>query len=185
MSDSVRPYGQQPTRFLCPWDSLGKKKASQKRLYHLYTRVESALSLLILSSASLPFPLPHHFPDKADEFYCQISPQSSGFSSYPLDHHLLSLESLLNYLCVQLEHELYVSWAHIFLMDFCFPPSNSPQGPFGNVLHTRGTSQVHSKLLKSLCVMSQPSFSLLLNLETNVSPSGSRTACVQHVFSVC
>ena len=24
VSDSVRPYGQQPTRLLCPWDSLGK-----------------------------------------------------------------------------------------------------------------------------------------------------------------
>ena len=24
MSDSVRPYGQQPTRLLCPQDSLGK-----------------------------------------------------------------------------------------------------------------------------------------------------------------
>ena len=24
MSDSVRPYGQQPTRLLCPWNSLGK-----------------------------------------------------------------------------------------------------------------------------------------------------------------
>ena len=24
MSDSVRPNGQQPTRLLCPWDSLGK-----------------------------------------------------------------------------------------------------------------------------------------------------------------
>ena len=24
MSDSVRPHGQQPTRLLCPWDSLGK-----------------------------------------------------------------------------------------------------------------------------------------------------------------
>ena len=25
MSNSVWPYGQQPTRLLCPWDSLGKK----------------------------------------------------------------------------------------------------------------------------------------------------------------
>ena len=24
VSDSLRPYGQQPTRLLCPWDSLGK-----------------------------------------------------------------------------------------------------------------------------------------------------------------
>ena len=24
MSDSVRPHRRQPTRFLCPWDSLGK-----------------------------------------------------------------------------------------------------------------------------------------------------------------
>ena len=24
VSDSVKPYGQQPSRFLCPWDSLGK-----------------------------------------------------------------------------------------------------------------------------------------------------------------
>ena len=24
MSNSVQPYGQQPTRLLCPWDSLGK-----------------------------------------------------------------------------------------------------------------------------------------------------------------
>ena len=24
MSDSVRPHGLQPTRLLCPWDSLGK-----------------------------------------------------------------------------------------------------------------------------------------------------------------
>ena len=23
MSDSVQPYGQQPTRLLCSWDSLG------------------------------------------------------------------------------------------------------------------------------------------------------------------
>ena len=25
MSDSVRPYGQQPTRLLCPWNSPGKR----------------------------------------------------------------------------------------------------------------------------------------------------------------
>ena len=24
MSNSVRPYGQKPTKFFCPWDSLGK-----------------------------------------------------------------------------------------------------------------------------------------------------------------
>ena len=24
MSDSLQPHGQQPTRLLCPWDSLGK-----------------------------------------------------------------------------------------------------------------------------------------------------------------
>ena len=24
MSDSLQPYGQQPARLLCPWDSLGK-----------------------------------------------------------------------------------------------------------------------------------------------------------------
>ena len=27
MSDSVRPHRQQPTRLLCPWDSLGKNTA--------------------------------------------------------------------------------------------------------------------------------------------------------------
>jgi len=30
VSDSVRPYGLQPTRLLCPWDSPGKNTASKQ-----------------------------------------------------------------------------------------------------------------------------------------------------------
>ena len=40
MSDSVRPYGQQPTRLLCPWDSPGKNTGVGCHfLLHLITRI--------------------------------------------------------------------------------------------------------------------------------------------------
>ena len=37
VSDSVRPHGLQPTRFLCPWDSPGKNTGVGCHfLLHLY-----------------------------------------------------------------------------------------------------------------------------------------------------
>ena len=44
---------------------------------------------------------------------------------------------------------------------------------------------MHTMSLVALFVIFEPSFFLLLTLEINVSPSGSRTACVHHAFSVC
>ena len=38
VSDSVRPYGLQPTRLLCPWDSLGKNTGVGR--HFLLQRVE-------------------------------------------------------------------------------------------------------------------------------------------------
>ena len=51
MSDSLQPYVQQPTRLLCPWDSLGKStgvgchsSSTQKKTSHQHM---STLSLLL------------------------------------------------------------------------------------------------------------------------------------------
>ena len=68
MSDSVQPYGQQPTRLLCTWDSLGKNTgvgcqfllhivphSTLKTCSHSSLQKQFSLSFVILSIHSLIF----------------------------------------------------------------------------------------------------------------------------------
>ena len=69
MSNSVRPYGQQPTKLLCPRDSLGKNTGvGYHFLLHLSLiatvktapHLEPQLCCWIQSTMPGPFPLLHH-----------------------------------------------------------------------------------------------------------------------------
>ena len=75
MSNSVQPYGQQPTRLLCTRDSLGKNTgvdcqfllhivphSTLKTCSHSSLQKQFSLSFVILSIHSLIFPLCHYPP---------------------------------------------------------------------------------------------------------------------------
>ena len=51
LSNSLQPYGQQPTRFLCPWESPGKNagEGSHSLLQGIFPTQGSSLGLLYIS----------------------------------------------------------------------------------------------------------------------------------------
>ena len=63
VSDSVRPYGLQPARFLCPWDSPGKNTgvgchALLQGIFLTHGLNQCLLRLLHWQAGSLPLPPP-------------------------------------------------------------------------------------------------------------------------------
>ena len=89
--DSVRCYGLQPTRFLCPWDSLGKKTGMSCHafLQGIFPTQESnqrLLRLLHWQAGSLPI-VPPEKPNHLSQFLeTNLSPYKSPIGSVSLEN---------------------------------------------------------------------------------------------------
>ena len=74
MSDSVWPYGQKPTRFLCPWDSLGKNTRVAYFCFIDYAKAFDCVDHNKLWKILQEMGIPDHWP-ASWETYMQVRKQ--------------------------------------------------------------------------------------------------------------